>query len=123
MKTEVQAWGDLEENYSPMRGDLPMWSLPQTIVSLGPATYLLESMVRNDEIRFAEDLVGFERGQGRRTSGRGCSRSGVALLLAEPGGAQLPGHGGGAAVTRRTPGAPEDTGASGPNGTQNTHVK
>ncbi len=57
MKTEVQSWGDLEENYSPMRGDLPMWSLPQTIVSLGPATYLLESMIRNDEIRFAEDLV------------------------------------------------------------------
>ena len=57
MKTEVQAWGDIEENYSPMRGDLPMWSLPQTIVSLGPATYLLESMIRNDEIRFAEDAI------------------------------------------------------------------
>ncbi len=57
MKTQVQQWGDVEENYSPLRGDLPMWSLPQTIVSLGPATYTLESMIRNDEIRFAEDPI------------------------------------------------------------------
>ena len=57
MKTEVQGWGDLEENYSPQRGDLPMWSLPQTIVSLGPATYLLESMIRNETIVLAEDLI------------------------------------------------------------------
>ena len=57
MKSEVQTWGDIEDNYSPIRGDLPMWSLPQTIVSLGPATYELESKIRNDSIRFAEDLV------------------------------------------------------------------
>tara|TARA_R100001463_G_scaffold88700_1_gene143482 strand:- start:14323 stop:16041 length:1719 start_codon:yes stop_codon:yes gene_type:complete len=57
MKTEVQGWGDIEENYSPLRGDLPMWSLPQTIVSLGPATYLIESMIRNEEIVFNEDAV------------------------------------------------------------------
>lgn len=57
MKSEVQGWGDIEDNYSPIRGDLPMWSLPQTIVSLGPATYELESKIRNDEIRFANDLV------------------------------------------------------------------
>jgi len=57
MKTEVQAWGDIENNYSPLRGDMPMWSLPQTIVSLGPATYLLESYIRNETIVMNEDLI------------------------------------------------------------------
>lgn len=57
MKTEVQAWGDRETNYSPNRGDLPMWSVPQTIVSMGPATYLLEGMLRNDQIQFQKDAI------------------------------------------------------------------
>lgn len=57
MKTEVQAWGDIDDNFSPDRGDLPMWSLPQTIVSLGPATYLLESFIRNETVQFNEDAI------------------------------------------------------------------
>lgn len=56
MKTEVQAWGDLEDRYNPAT-DLPMWSLPQTIVSLGPATYLLESFIRNGNLSLESDTI------------------------------------------------------------------
>ena len=56
MKTEVQAWGDLENGYNPQT-DLPMWSLPQTVTSLAPATYLLESFLRNGNLRLESDTI------------------------------------------------------------------
>ena len=56
MKTEVQQWGDLEDRYNP-ETDLPMWSLPQTIVSLGPATYQLESFLRNSNLGLESDTI------------------------------------------------------------------
>lgn len=56
MKSEVQAWGDLEDSYNPAT-DLPMWSLPQTIVSMGPATYQLESFLRNENLALEDDTI------------------------------------------------------------------
>tara|TARA_R100000951_G_scaffold114000_1_gene117288 strand:- start:647 stop:2374 length:1728 start_codon:yes stop_codon:yes gene_type:complete len=56
MKTEVQNWGDVEENYNPAI-DLPMWSLPQTIVSMGPGTYQLESFLRNENLALEDDTI------------------------------------------------------------------
>ena len=56
MKSEVQAWGDLEDSYNPAI-DLPMWSLPQTIVSMGPATYQLESFLRNENLALEDDTI------------------------------------------------------------------
>jgi phage terminase large subunit-like protein len=56
MKTEVQAWGDIDDRYNP-ETDLPMWSMPQTIMVMGPSTYLAESYIRHKNLVLDEDLV------------------------------------------------------------------
>ena len=56
MKTEVQAWGDIDDRYNP-ETDLPMWSMPQTIMVMGPSTYLAESYIRHRNLVLDEDLV------------------------------------------------------------------
>ena len=56
MKLNVDDWGSIEDRYNP-RTDLPMAAIPQTVVSLGPATYMLESMIRDRTIRVPDDPV------------------------------------------------------------------
>jgi len=56
MKTSVQTWGDIDENYNP-ETDLPMWSMPQTIMVMGPSTYLAESFLRHRNLVISPDPV------------------------------------------------------------------
>jgi phage terminase large subunit-like protein len=56
MSTEIQKWGSLEDSYNPDT-DLPMWPLPQTIMSMGPSTYLLESLIRHKSIAMEQDDI------------------------------------------------------------------
>ena len=56
MKLNVDDWGSAEEKYNPAT-DLPMHSIPQTVVALGPATYLFESMIRDGSIVLPDDPV------------------------------------------------------------------
>jgi len=56
MKTSVQTWGNIDENYNPDT-DLPMWSMPQTIMVMGPSTYLAESFLRHRNLVIAPDPV------------------------------------------------------------------
>ena len=56
MATEIQTWGNIDDSYNP-ENDLPMWALPQTIMSMGPSTYLLESLLRHRSIAFEKDDI------------------------------------------------------------------
>lgn len=49
-KTEIQSWGERGKGYN-RETDLPMEPTPQTIVTLGPATFLIESMLRSDQLQ------------------------------------------------------------------------
>lgn len=56
MKTEVQKWGDRDHRYN-AETDLPMTAVPQGMVVMGPATHLLECLVRDRALRLAPDPV------------------------------------------------------------------
>ena len=56
MKLNLDDWGSLENRYNPA-SDLPMDPVPQTVAALGPATYLLESMLRDGTIVVQDDPV------------------------------------------------------------------
>ena len=56
MKTEVQKWGDRDVRYN-AETDLPMTAVPQGMVVMGPATHLLECLVRDRALRLAPDPV------------------------------------------------------------------
>jgi hypothetical protein len=45
MQLNVTSWGDVDEKYNPAT-QLPMAKVPQTITTIGPATYLIEGMLR-----------------------------------------------------------------------------
>ena len=49
MQTMLNAWGSLDDRYNP-ETDLPMHKVPQTITTIGPATYLVEYMMRSGNI-------------------------------------------------------------------------
>ena len=46
MQTMLNAWGNIDEKYNP-ETELPMAKVPQTITTIGPATYLIEGMMRS----------------------------------------------------------------------------
>jgi phage terminase large subunit-like protein len=46
MKVNMEGWGDLEDGYN-AETDLPMSRYPQTMVALGPATYLFEGFAKD----------------------------------------------------------------------------
>lgn len=56
MKTEVQKWGDRDERYN-AETDLPMTAVPQGMVVMGPATHLLECLLRDRALRMQPDPV------------------------------------------------------------------
>ncbi len=49
MQLNITGWGDIDEKYNP-ETQLPMAKVPQTITTIGPATYLIEGMLRSDQI-------------------------------------------------------------------------
>lgn len=58
-KTEVQTWGERGKGYN-RETDLPMEPTPQTIVTLGPGTFLIESMLRSGQLAMQQcPVVGY----------------------------------------------------------------
>jgi phage terminase large subunit-like protein len=49
MQTMLNSWGDVDEKYNP-ETQLPMFKVPQTITTIGPATYLVEGFLRSGRI-------------------------------------------------------------------------
>lgn len=56
MHTELGKWGSVDEKYNPATM-LPMAPVPQTVTTFGPATYLVEGMLRSGIFKPADDPV------------------------------------------------------------------